>query len=260
MREVATIAQEFFSQAETVSGIAKVQFVTHFTQDDLRRVTRTPLLLIIPHLMYLTNARHRQRGTQLMLPTILITRDQRGEREWNAALDIIEILDDLDALIVDNTFYLDIQPFDIHHRDSVEVEKGLSVVRTIYLTVVYRDLATSKFTYYDSVGALQLIEFPMIATSLQTEKATDNNDYARVLDGSMRVYKQPSKFRYELRFTLISNALKEQLRNLKAAKTKLTYYRDKNAAATMDCFWVNDFDFYEEKPGRWTGSIVLYES
>jgi hypothetical protein len=260
MRQVATIAQEFFNQAETVSGIAKVQFVTHFDLDDLRRVTRTPLLLINPHLMYLTNARHRQRGTQLMLSTILISRNQRGEREWDAALDIMGVLDDLDSLIVSNNFNLDIQPFDIYRRDSVEVEKGWSVVRTIYSTVVYRNLAASKFTYYNSGGVLQTVEFPLIPTSLQGEIDTDNNDYARTLDGSLRIYNQSSKFRYELRFTLISSALKEQLRNLKAAKTELTYYRDKNAAATMNCFWVNDFDFYEEKSGRWTGSIVLYES
>jgi hypothetical protein len=260
MREVATIAEAFFNLAQTVSGIAKVQFVTQFNQADLRRISQTPLLLINPHLMYLAYARHRQRGTQLMVTTVHISRDQRGEREWNAALDIMGTLDDLDSVIVNNNLGLDIQPFDIYHRNSVEVEKGWSVVRTIYSTVVYRDLATSKFTYYDIAGLLQTVEFPMISTSSQTEKDMDNNDYARVLDGSMRVYHQSSKRRYELRFTLISSALKAQLQNLKAAKTELSYYRDKNAAATISCYWVNDFDFYEEQSGRWTGSIVLYES
>jgi hypothetical protein len=190
----------------------------------------------------------------------LLSRDQRGEREWNAALDIMEILDDLDAAVVDNALGLDIQPFDIYRRDSVEVEKGWSVVRTIYSTVIYDDLATSKFVYTGSSGATQTVEFPMISTSFQTEKNQDNNDYARVLDGSIRVYNRSAKHQYDLRFTLISTALKEQLQALKAARTEITYYRDKDAEATMSCFWVNEFDFYEEKPGRWTGSIKLYES
>jgi hypothetical protein len=260
MREVATIAQEFFNQVETVSGIAKVQFVTHFTLDDLKQVTRTPLLLVNPHLMYLSYARHRQRGTQLLIATILITRDQRGERESNAALDIMGILDDLDELIVNNNFDLNIQPFDIYRRDSIAVDKDMSVVRTIYATVIYQDLATSKFEYYDSSGALQSIEFSMIPTSFQTEKDIDNDDYDRVLDGSMRTYARSFKFNFELRFTLISAALKEQLRTLKTARTEITYYRDKDADATMTCFWINDFDFYEEQLGYWTGTIKLYES
>jgi hypothetical protein len=260
MREVATISQEFFDQVSALTNLAKVQFQTNFTLEDLKQVTRTPLLLINPHLMYLSYARHRQRGTQLMITTLLITRDQRGERESNAALDIMGLLDDVDELVVNNTFDLDIQPFDIYRRDAIAVDKGMSVVRTIYATVIYDDLATSKFEYYDSSRILQTVEFPLISTSFQTEKDTDNNDYARVLDGSLRVYNRASKFNYELRFTLISTTLKEQLRSLKAAKTEVTYYRDKDADATMTCFWVNDFDFYEERPGRWTGTMKLYES
>jgi hypothetical protein len=260
MREVATIAQEFLNQAATVTGIAKVQFVTHFDLDDLKLVTRTPLLLINPHLMYLTYARHRQRGTQLMFNAILMDRNQRGERDSTVALGLMEILDSLDAVIVNNSLGLDIQPFDIYRRETVEVAKGWSVIRTIYSTVIYGDLATSKFMYYDSNENAQIVEFPLISTSFQMEKDADNNDYARVLDGSLRVYNQSAKRRFELRFTLIASALKEQFRALKEAKTEITFYRDKDGEATMTCFWVNDFDFFEDRPGRWTGSIVLYES
>jgi hypothetical protein len=260
MREVATIAQEFMNQVETIPGIAKVQFVTHFDLDDLQRVTRVPLLLVSSHLMYLSYARHRQRGTQLMFITSLLDRNQRGERDATTALGLMTVLDSLDALVVSNNFGLDIQPFDIYRRETVEVEKGWSVIRTIYSTLIYRDLTTSKFEYLDSTGGLQTVEFPMISTSFQTEKEMDNNDYARVLDGTLKSYSQAAKLRYELRFTLISAALKEQFRQMKEAQTELTYYRDKDVGTTIACFWINDFDFYEERPGRWTGSMVLYES
>ena len=69
MRNVETIAQAFFDAAEAVASIAKVEFFTEFTLEDLKRVTRTPLLLISPHMMYLAYARHRQRGTQLLVNT-----------------------------------------------------------------------------------------------------------------------------------------------------------------------------------------------
>lgn len=260
MREVSLIAQEFYNQVLGAPQIAKVQFVTHYTEKDLERVTRTPLLLINPHLMYESYPRHRQRGTQLFIATALITRDQRGERDWSAALDIMETLDALDAKIVNSTLGLEIQPFVIYQRQSIGVEKGWSVVRTVYATVIYNDLAASKFVYHDCTGVLQAVEFPLISTSFQTEKVTDNNDYGRVLDGSLRVYNRSPKRRYDLRFTLINTALKEQLRTLKEARTEITFYRSKDAAPTMACYWVNDFDFFEEQPGRWTGTIVLAES
>jgi hypothetical protein len=248
------------SQVETVAEIAKVQFVTHFSQDDLQRVTRTPLLLISPHLMYLSYGRHRQRGTQLLINAVLLHRNQRSERDAAGTLELMGILDALDTLVVSNDFNLDIQPFDIYRREAVMAAENWSVIRTIYQTVIYRELATSKLEYYSESGVLQTVEFPLISTSFQTEKVIDGNDYARVLDGTLKSYNQTAKQKYELRFTLISAALKEQFRSMKEAKTELNYYRDKDGEATMQCFWVNDFDFYEERHGRWTGSIVLSET
>ena len=137
MRTVATIAQAFATAAKTVSSIAKVEFFTEFTLEDLKRVTRTPLLLISPHMMYLAFARHRQRGTQLLMNTFLISRQQRLERDDTAALELMGVLDALDAAVVSNNLNLNIQPFDIYQRKAVEVEKGISVVRTIYSTVIY---------------------------------------------------------------------------------------------------------------------------
>ena len=135
-----------------MSSIAKVEFFTEFTLEDLKRVTRTPLLLISPHMMYLAYARHRQRGTQLLMNTFLISRQQRLERDETAALELMGVLDALDAAVVSNNLDLSIQPFDIYQRKAVQVEKGISVVRTIYSTVIYTDLATSKFTYLDGLG------------------------------------------------------------------------------------------------------------
>jgi hypothetical protein len=54
--------------------------------------------------------------------------------------------------------------------------------------------------------------------------------------------------------------LKDQLLAMKQAGTEITFYRDKTQAATMTCFWSNDFNFYEERNGRWTGSMTLDES
>ena len=260
MREVATIAQAFFDVAETVTGIAKVEFITEFSLDELKQIARTPLLLISPHMMYLAYGRHRQRGTQLLVNTFLVSHNRRGERADSAALEIMAVLDALDAAVVNNDLGLAIQPFDIYQRKAVEVEKGLSVVRTIYSTVIYGDLATSKFTYLDSSNVLQTIEFNLVSTSFQTEEIRDTNDYDWVLDGTLKAYSRTPKKKYELRFTLIPEALKTQLLAMKQAGGEITFYRDKDADATMTCFWSNDFNFYEERPGYWTGSIELHEA
>ena len=83
--------------AKTISAIATVEFFTEFTLEDLKQVRRTPLLLISPHMMYLASARHRQRGTQLLINTFLISRQQRLERDETAALELMGVLDSLDA-------------------------------------------------------------------------------------------------------------------------------------------------------------------
>ena len=122
MREVATIAQAFFDVAETVTGIAKVEFITGFTMNDLKQLARTPLLLISPHMMYLAYGRHRQRGTQLLLNTFLVSHNRRGERADSAALEIMALLDALDAAVVNNDLGLAIQPFDIYQRKAVDAD------------------------------------------------------------------------------------------------------------------------------------------
>jgi hypothetical protein len=260
MRAVATIADAFATAAKKVSSIASVQFITEFTLEDLKRVTRTPLLLISPHMMSLAFARHRQRGTQLLMNTFLVSRQQRLERDDSAALELVGVLDALDAAVLNKDLGLSIQPFDFYQRKAEQVEKGISVVRTIYSTVIYTDLAASKFTYLDGLGQLQTIEFPFISTSFQTEDIRDTNDYNLTLDGTYKSYVRTPKKKYDLRFTLISSTLKDQLLAMKQARTEITFYRDKTQAATMTCFWSNDFNFFEERSGRWTGSITLHES
>lgn len=260
MREVATIAQAFKGAVETVTGIAKVEFFTNFSMDDLRQVRRTPLLLISPHMMFHSYGRHRQRGTQLLMNTFLISRQQRLERDEAAALELMVVLDGLDAAVVSRDFDLDIQPFDIYQRKTVEVEKGISVVKTVYSTVIYKVLAESKFIYLDSNNTLQEIEFPLVSTSFQNEDIRDTNDYDWALDGTFKSYSRTPKKRYELRFTLIAAALKDQLLAMKQVGGEIIFYRDKNADATMTCLWSNDFNFFEERQGRWTGSVILYES
>jgi hypothetical protein len=259
MRAVATIADAFFTAADAVAAIVKVEFLTEFTKEDLQRITRTPLLLISPHKMNPASPRHRQRGTQLLMDTCLISRNQRLEGDKDAALELVGVLDDLDATIINNNLSLNIQPFDIYQRKAVEVEKGVSVVRTIYSTVIYTDLAESKLVYLDGGNPAE-IEFPLVSTSFQNEEIRDTNDYDWALDGTYKSYVRTPKKKYELRFTLISSTLKDQLLAMKKEDTEITFYRDKNEAATMTCLWSNDFNFFEERAGRWTGSIILHES
>ena len=259
MRIVEIVSQAFFDAAAAVSGIAKVEFISAFAPEDLDRIARTPLLLICPHMIYLTYARHRQRGVQLLMDCYLVTRNQRGERNYAAASGGMALLDALDRVVIDQNFGLQIQPFDAYRREMVKTEKSLSVVRSIYVTVIYSDLAESKFEYVDEAGKTQTVEFTMVSTTFQTEDNRDTNDYGRGLDGTMRSYTRTAKKRFDLKLTLISTTLKEQLRAMKAAKTEITYYRDKTADPTMRCHWTNDFNFFEERPGFWTGSILLHE-
>ncbi len=247
MRNVATIAQAFYTAAAAVTGIAKVEFITQFSLDELKQVARTPLLLINPHMMYLAYGRHRQRGTQLLLNAYLVGHNRRGERNQSSALELIGILDGLDTAVNRQTFGLAIQPLEVYRREAVQVAKGLSVVRTIYATVIYTELAVSKFVYLDGNSIAQTIEFNFVSTSFQTEEMADTNDYDRALNGALRSYSRVAKRKYEIRFTLIPASLKNSLLALKTVGSPITYYRDKTAGATMTCYWVNDFNFYEER-------------
>jgi hypothetical protein len=260
MRDVSTIAQAFFTAADAVSAIAEVKFFTEFSLEDLERIARTPLLLISPLMMYPAYPRHRQRGTLLMMNTFLISRQQRLERNSTAALAFIDALDALDAAIVNNNLNLNIQPFEIYQRKAVEVKQRISVVRTIYSTVIYSELATSKFTYVNSLGQTVTVEFPFVSTFFQTEGIRDTNDYDYALDGTYKSYSRSPKKKYDLRFTLIATTLKDSLLTMKQAGAEITFYRNKTGSATMTCLWSNDFNFYEEHLGRWTGSITLHES
>jgi hypothetical protein len=258
MRDVSTIANAFLTAADAVPSIAEVKFFTEFSLEDLERIARTPLLLISPHMMFPAYPRHRQRGTQLLMNTFLVSRQQRLERDSTAALALMDVLDAMDAAIVGNDLSQKIQPFEIYQRKTVEVKKGISVVRTIYSTVIYSDLATSMFTYVS--GTTKTVEFNLTSTSFQKEEIRDTNDYDWALDGTYKSYGRVPKMKYDLRFTLIPTSLKDSLLAMKQANTEITFYRNKTLSATMTCLWSNDFNFYEEQVGFWTGSITLHES
>ena len=107
---------------------------------------------------------------------------------------------------------------------------------------------------------LKILEFNLVPTSFQVEEIRDTNDYDWALDGTFKGYVRAPKKKYDLRFTLIPEALKTQLLAMKQVGSEITFYRDKNADATMSCFWSNDFNFYEERSGYWTGNILLHEA
>jgi hypothetical protein len=259
MRETAHIVQAFFQAAAQVPGLAKVEFITHFDPEVWRQANRLPLLLISPHLMYLSHTRHRQVGNQLLLNTLLLSGSRRGDRQYHAALETMELLDAIDRAVLHQTWGLLIQPVELYHRRTRPMAQGLSMIQTIYYTVVYRELAASRFSYYDANNMLQSVEFYHIPTLGQSETIADLNDYERMLDGSLRSYIRPPKKMVELRLVLISTQLKDQLLSMKNLNTEIHYYRDTQTDLSMRCLWVNDFDFTEEKPGYWTGRIILQE-
>lgn len=264
MRQTAQIAQAFYERVAQVPEIARVEFVTSFSPEDIRKPARTPLLLISAHLMSLSSARYRVRsGNQLLLNTFLVARDRRGERDAAAALDLLKILDALDAAVVDQAMGPAMQPLEVYRRESLPLDKSvdssLSVVRTIYSTVVYPALARSRLVYRDQAGQEQSLEFDLVATNGQTEISRDQNDYERTLAGTLRYYQRFPKRRVELPLVLIPTGLKEQLEEMNGASTELVYYRDREAGPTMTCLWTNGVNFFEERPGYWTGSMVLEE-
>ncbi len=259
MRETALIAQAFYQAAAQVPGLAKVEFITHFDPEVWRQANRLPLLLISPHLMYLSHTRHRQVGNQLLLNTLLLSGSRRGDRQYQAALEVMELLDAIDRAVLHQTWGLLIQPVELYHRRTRPMAQGMALIQTIYYTVVYRELATSRFTYFDADNILHKLEFYHIPTLGQSETIADVNDYGRTLDGTLKSYVRPQKKMVELRLVLITEQLKDQLLLLKKMNTEIHYYRDKQTDLTMKCLWVNDFDFTEEKPGYWTGRIILQE-
>ena len=263
MRETARIAQVFFDTVKDAPGLAKTEFITSYTLRDLQHLDRLPLLLVSPYMMKQSYGRQRRQGSQLWLNTFLVTRNRRGERDRGAALGIMELLDILDGLVLNKDLGLNIQPLVMYQREAVDidgsVDQGLSVVRTVYATVVYEDLDFSKFTYRDGIGEIQTVEFTLAAALSETVTIQDTNDYGRALDGTMRTYARKPKKRCELQFILVPESLKVQLSAMKAAQNQITYHRHRDGEVTMTGYWTDDFDFFEERPGYWTGSIHLQE-
>lgn len=258
MRQVAQIAQAFYKAVAAGPTLKKVEFIMDFSPEDLKQTGRTPLFLISPHRVYTSASRYRQEGSRLLFDTYLFVNNRRGDRNYNAALEVLTILDDIDARVLHQTFDLAIQPLNIYYRSPGQIENNLSLVRTVYDTLIYDNLSLSKFEYQDN-NILQIIEFNYVPTFYQLELKRDHNDYDRALDGTLRSYSRRTKLKYEIRFILISSFLKDQLLAMKNADTEISYYRDKTGDKTMTCLWVNDFDFTEEKPGYWTGRMVLQE-
>lgn len=258
MKDMVPLAQAILERARSLPQIAQADFITEFAVTELMQVSRTPLLLISPHLVTLTSARLRS-AKQVVVNTFMVSRNRRGERAEEATLEIMTALDALDGAILDQDFDLQIQPLDLYRRRPVSVERGWSVVQTSYSTVLPNRLAESKFTFVDLQGAKQTIGFNFVATDLQAEDLVDGNDYGRTVDGSLRSYHRGLKKQFDIRFTLVSTPLKEQLGMMKQTGGEITFFRDRQAEPTMVCVWTNDFNFVEERPGYWTGSLVLRE-
>ena len=259
MRETATIAQAFYQAAAAVPGLAKVEFITALTGPALAQPARTPLLLISPYALAAGSPRGRQGGRQMLLTTWLLTANRRGERDYATTLELLELLAAIDRAVVQKTWDLPIQPFRVQQRQVKTMDQNLGLIQTTYSTIIYDTLAVSRLVFYDANNIRQTVEFTHTPALLQSELIQDHHAYSRTLDGTLRSYRRAAKKRYDLRLVLIPTALKEQLLNLKNFHTSIDYYRDRDGALTMTCFWTNDFDFTEETPGYWTGRIVLEE-
>lgn len=264
MEQTAQIAAAVYERLSQIPEIAQVEFCSHCSGGDLQRLTRTPLLLISPYLMQLPSARQRlTSGKQLLLDTCLISRNRRGAGDAPGALELLNILDRMDAALVNQTLGLAMQPIAVWRREPLartgNGEPSLVVVRTIYSAIIFDRLAQSRFVYTDPGGREEVIDFELAASSGQVEQIQDNNDYARSLAGELRSYHRPAKKQAKVEFILIPTGLKDRLRDMKQAGTAIVYYRDKDAGPTMTCCWVNNFDFVEERPGFWTGAVLLQE-
>ncbi|MGQ9919852.1 MAG: hypothetical protein ACUVRZ_00825 [Desulfobacca sp.] len=262
MEQIAQIAAAMYERVSQVPEIAQVEFCHHVATNDLQRLTRTPLLLISPHLMESVRLRLSS-DKHLLLDTYLISRNRRGAGDAPGVLELLKILDNLDAALVNQTLGLAIQPITVWRREPLALtgggETSVAVVRTIYRAVLCNRLAQSRFIYTDSSGRQETIDFELVAGSGQGERLEDNNDYARSLAGTLRSYRRPAKRQAKVQFILIPTALKDRLRQMKEAATEIVYFREKEAGVAITCGWVNDFDFVEERPGFWSGVVLLQE-
>lgn len=264
MEQTAQIAAALYERVAGIPGIAQVEFSSHFARDDLQRLSRTPLLLLSPPMVQAAAGRQRlDGGRQVLLDTYLIDRRRRRAGDSPGFLDVLQILDALDAALVNETLGLALEPITVQRREPLSVAQSgdsfLSVVRTVYRTVIFSRLAQSRFVYTDRNGREAAIDFELVAGLGQMEGIRDDNDYARSLSGELRYYRRQGKKQARVEFHLIPTVLKDKLLDMKQTGASIVYYRDREAGPTMTCGWVNDFDFFEERPGFWSGSVILQE-
>uniref|UniRef100_A0A7V4LD97 Uncharacterized protein n=1 Tax=Desulfobacca acetoxidans TaxID=60893 RepID=A0A7V4LD97_9BACT len=120
-------------------------------------------------------------------------------------------------------------------------------------------MANAKLEWTPRGGTRQSYILPVNFTYDYQELGVDESDRERALDGTLRTYCRELKSRWVLRFNHIGTAQKEQLAAIKQAQAEIDFFRNALGARTFTGVWINDLDFREVAPGRWSGSMVLEE-
>jgi hypothetical protein len=120
-------------------------------------------------------------------------------------------------------------------------------------------MANAKLEWTLKEGGRQSYTLPVNFTWDYQELGTDDSDWERALDGTLRSYSRGLKARWMLRFQYIGTDQKEQLAALKQTQVDIDFYREADGIKTFTGVWTNDLDFREVAPGLWSGSMVLDE-
>jgi hypothetical protein len=120
-------------------------------------------------------------------------------------------------------------------------------------------MANARLEWTPAGGSRQSYPLPVNFTWDYEERAQDETDRERALDGTLRSYLRGLKQRWTLRFQFIATAQKEMLAGLKQAQADIDFFRDGTGPRTFTGVWTNDLDFREVAPGLWSGSIILEE-
>lgn len=119
-------------------------------------------------------------------------------------------------------------------------------------------MSNARLEWHDG-SSRRSYALPVNFTWNYQELAQDETDRERALDGTLRSYTRGLKQRWVLKFQYVSPEQKEALDAIKRAQTDIDFFRDGEGAKTFTGAWINDLDFREVAPGRWSGSLVLEE-
>lgn len=152
---------------------------------------------------------------------------------------------------------LALTPLELVHEGVVTAGAEWRLWAQTYRTIAY-EARTGVLTWPGEDGQTREVRLPLFYKSGTVMQLQERTVYERALDGTLRGYYRGGKRRLQVELPYVTSASKEELEAAKAAGP-LSFYVLERPGEVWQAVWVEDVSWREERPGWWSGRLVLAE-